>query len=720
MLARLRSLDPRWYQIICLSTLLVWGLLGLGFEVPPPQAGVTLATALLVQFACTRLWRLPRFDPKSALITGLSLCLLLRVDALPWAAAGAAIAIASKFIVRFRGKHVLNPSGGALVILLLVHAPAWVSPGQWGNVAFLGFLMACLGGLVVMRSARADVALSFLAFFALGLVARSLWVGEPMTIPLHRLQSGGLLLFAFFMISDPKTTPDARAGRVLYAFIVAAGALFVQFGLFGTNGILWSLFLCAFLVPVIDRFFKGERYVWARARTARVSRGGVLASPVAIAVIALVALGAGDAKAFCGFYVAKADAKLFNKASQVVLVRDEEKTVLTMANDYQGKVKDFAMVVPVPTEITRAQIHIGDMKTIDHLDGYTVPRLVEYFDGDPCYRPPPPRPMMAPSAARRGAGAARSEALADRARALGVTIEATYTVGEYDILILSAKQSDGLVTWLKEEGYKIPDGAEPVVDSYLKQKMHWFVAKVNLAEHDKLGGGKLRPIQVAYESPKFMLPIRLGTVNAQGTQDLIIYALTKSGRVETTNYKTVKLPSDLNVPEYTKDVFGDFYKAMFGRQVQKNDMRSVITEYAWDMSFCDPCAAQPLSTQELKDLGVWWIGQGDGYHGYGGNNAFVTRLHVRYDRGHFPEDLVFQATSDRQNFQGRYILQHPFKGDLSCPAGKQYKRALYAREKKEAKTLADLTGWKLADIEKKMHLGRAPSDDNTWYQKLWK
>ena len=446
----------------------------------------------------------------------------------------------------------------------------------------------------------------------------------------------------------------------------------------------------------------------------------VAAAGRAIAVVALgfVAFGSMEAKAFCGFYVAKADAKLFNKASQVVLVHDGDRSVLTMANDYQGKVKDFAMVVPVPTAIEREQIHVGDMKLVDHLDAYTVPRLVEYFDPDPCYRPPP-RPSVAYGAGRGMASLQSAAPMAERAKALGVTIEATYTVGEYDILILSAKQSDGLVTWLKEEGYKIPNGAEPVVDSYLKQKMHWFVAKVNLAEHDKLGGGKLRPIQVAYESPKFMLPIRLGTVNANGPQDLILYSITKSGRTESTNYKTIKLPSDLNVPEYTKDVFGDFYKAMFARVIEKNDMRAVITEYAWDMSFCDPCAAQPLSTQELKDLGVWWIGNGDGYHGYGGQNADVTRLHARYDREHFPEDLVFQQTQDRSNFQGRYILRHTFKGDMNCAEAGPYKKMVYEREKKQAQTLAELTGWKLDDIEKKMNLGTAPAEYK-WYQRLWK
>ncbi len=203
----------------------------------------------------------------------------------------------------------------------------------------------------------------------------------------------------------------------------------------------------------------------------------------------------------------------------------------------------------------------------------------------------------------------------ERAKSLGVTIEAQYTVGEYDILILSAKQSDGLETWLVESGYTIPRGASAVLGSYIRQNMKFFVAKVNLKEQAKLGFSYLRPIQVAYESPKFMLPIRLGTVNAKGTQELFVYLLTRKGRVETTNYRTVKLPSDVDVPIYVKEDFGPFYKATFAQAVRKEDMTAVFAEYAWDMNWCDPCAADPLSQDELKRLGVFWMGGGDGNGG---------------------------------------------------------------------------------------------------------
>src|SRR6185295_10224844 len=236
--------------------------------------------------------------------------------------------------------------------------------------------------------------------------------------------------------------------------------------------------------------------------------------------------------AFCGFYVAKADTKLFNKASQVVLVRQGDRTVLTMANDFRGDPKEFAVVIPVPVVLQKEQVHIGDKALLDHLDAYSAPRLVEYFDEDPCQMALYDR--LAPMAAVGGV-AARQVQSAAREKSLGVTIEARYTVGEYDILILSAQQSTGLETWLRESGYRIPVGAGDVLTSYIRQNLKFFVAKVNLKEQAKLGFTMLRPIQVAYESPKFMLPIRLGMVNADGPQELFVYALTRKGRVETTN-----------------------------------------------------------------------------------------------------------------------------------------------------------------------------------------
>jgi hypothetical protein len=421
-----------------------------------------------------------------------------------------------------------------------------------------------------------------------------------------------------------------------------------------------------------------------------------------------------SAFAFCGFYVAKADTKLFNSASQVALVRDGDRTVMTLANDFQGEPKEFAIVIPVPTFISRGQIHVGEKALLDHLDAYSSPRLVEYFDDDPCQR----RMMEAPMA-MKSAGNMALDRQSKRADSLGVHIEARYTVGEYDILILSAKQSSGLETWLRESGYRIPEGASRILGSYIRQNMHFFVAKVNLKEQEKLGFTYLRPLQVAYESPKFMLPIRLGTVNAKGTQELFIYALTRKGRVETTNYRTVRLPSDAEVPLFVKEKFGEFYKSMFARQTAAEDMNVVFLEYAWDMSWCDPCAADPLSKDELKQLGVFWLG---GNESGGGQEVFLTRLHVRYDAPHFPEDLVFQETADRSNFQGRYILRHPWTGSSECPEASAYRRELRERSEKQALTLSKLTGWNLADIRRRMKIPQISekSTDDRWWNQLWK
>src|SRR5437773_3895744 len=436
------------------------------------------------------------------------------------------------------------------------------------------------------------------------------------------------------------------------------------------------------------------------------------------------------AHSFCGFYVAKADTKIFNKASQVVLVRQDDKTVIIMVNDFKGDPKEFAVVIPVPTPIEKGQIHIGDKKIVDHLDAYTSPRLVEYYDGSPCR-------LQALREGRAAGGlTAQSslDALRARATALGVTIQAQYTVGEYDIVILSAKEGQGLETWLKENGYRLPKGASSVLGSYVKQKMHFFVAKVNLQERSKLGYSSLRPIQVAYESPKFMLPLRLGTLNADGYQELFIYALTQKGRVEATNYRSVKLPTGMDLPIYIKTRFKDFYRDMFDQQVKRADMRAVFTEYAWDMNWCDPCAADPLSGEELRNLGVFWLNDdvgpafvpGPGRQPIpppmgGAREVFVTRLHVRYDAQHFPEDLVLQETADRNNFQARYVLRHPWKGeDSSCPANDEYRREVLRRQENEARQLADLTGWRLADIRGAMNLRvDAGGGDEKWWQKLW-
>jgi hypothetical protein len=326
---------------------------------------------------------------------------------------------------------------------------------------------------------------------------------------------------------------------------------------------------------------------------------------------------------------------------------------------------------------------------------------------------------------------AKSEARRDAA--LGVSVEARYTIGEYDIVILSATQSNGLETWLRENGYRIPAGASKALQPYVRQGLKFFVARVNLAEQAKTGFSYLRPLQFAFESPRFMLPVRLGMLNAKGPQDLVIYVLTRNGRVETTNYRTVKLPSDVELPTYVRGEFPSVYKALFGAQAKREDYRVVWTEYFWDMGWCDPCAADPLSPDELRGAGVFWldgdappIGVAPGgvtppvarTRG-GAQPAMLTRLHLRYTPQTLPEDLVFQETQDRQNFQARYVLRHAWPGDANaCPQAKNYFDEVAKRQEREAQTLANLTGWDLATIRGRMNMRTVSAPQ--WWERLWK
>jgi hypothetical protein len=296
-------------------------------------------------------------------------------------------------------------------------------------------------------------------------------------------------------------------------------------------------------------------------------------------------------------------------------------------------------------------------------------------------------------------------------------------VGEYDILILSAKESGGLQTWLVENGYKLPQGAKQLLKPYIRQKLKFFVAKVNLSEFDKAGFQSLRPLQITYDSARFMLPIRLGMINAQAAQDLIVYVLSPKGQAEVTNYRTVKIPSDAEIPLFVKDEFGKFYQSVFEQSYDREDRKVAFLEYAWNMSNCDPCSADPLSPEELKQAGVFWLEGSEPVKMSRGlrrpvfnSDVFITRLHVRYTREKFPEDLMFQETNNQETFQGRYVLRHPFQGETNCSAGRRYQRSLRQRIEQQAQTLARLTGWKIEDIRSK----QPPLQSQLpWWREIW-
>ena len=402
-------------------------------------------------------------------------------------------------------------------------------------------------------------------------------------------------------------------------------------------------------------------------------------------VAALAAPQAADA--FCGFYVSGAGADLFANASQVVMMRSGTRTVLAKQNSYDGPAEDFAMVVPVPVVLQKDNVKTLPHDIFERVDKLAAPRLVEYWEQDPCRPQPKPESVTAMPMART-----RSEAKGSGAGRLGVTVEAQFTVGEYQIVILSAKEATGLDTWLREEKYKIPDGAEPYLKPYVEGGSKFFVAKVDSTKVKfENGRAKLSPLRFHYESSEFSLPIRLGMMNSSGTQDLIVHILAPGQRYEVANYANVTIPTNLDVREEARARFGEFYAALFDRTLEKNK-GAVVTEYSWDAGSCDPCPSPALSFGDLATLGADVVGGGGAGSSRGGRmmgaGFVLTRLHARYAKDGISEDLVFMAAppiaggrewrgpegkleegnvaSPINNFQGRYAIRHEWTGAISC------------------------------------------------------
>lgn len=353
---------------------------------------------------------------------------------------------------------------------------------------------------------------------------------------------------------------------------------------------------------------------------------------------------------------------------------------------------------------TKDKIRIANPAIFEKLNNYSGPRLVEYHDSHPCreiYST-----YSSPTARSGGRGKFRDS---KRANTNGVTILESYTIGEYDILVLSAKQSDGLATWLTSNGYKIPEKASKLLQPYVRNGMKFFVVKVNLEKKSAMDGEDLRPIQIRFKSDKFVLPIRLGMANAKESQDMLVYAFTAQGRVTSTNYRTVEIPTNKDIPEFIQKDFNPFYKDLFDKAYRKEGKNIVFVEYAWNLDSdnfvkCDPCATTPPALVELKESGVFWLEKPGDQGRWAGSDykgsLHFTRLHVRYDGEHFPQDLSFQLTPDRRSFQGRYVIHHPVEDDkdmADCEEAGKYFSDVVERRKQELSNCEKLTGWDLSD-----------------------
>lgn len=255
------GIDPRYYQLAVQSGLLLFGVFRLQLEVSAVRIAAVVVTAVLLQWFFTRCYRLAPNVP-SALNTSLSILLLLRSDGLLWLLLAVAIAIAGKFLVTSGGRHIFNPSAFGILLVILVADGAWVTPGQWGHEIWLALLAAGSGLVVLLGPDRMATTLAFGAVYPLLLLANAAWLGDPWQIPLHRLQNGALLIFAFFMLSDPKTVPAAVVGCILYGTWVAVLGWGIGYYYYLPNAFLYALILSSPLVPALNHWIPGRRFVW--------------------------------------------------------------------------------------------------------------------------------------------------------------------------------------------------------------------------------------------------------------------------------------------------------------------------------------------------------------------------------------------------------------------------------------------------------------------------
>ena len=400
--------------------------------------------------------------------------------------------------------------------------------------------------------------------------------------------------------------------------------------------------------------------------------------------VAALAIAAPRADAFCGFYVSGSGDKMFNEATEVVLMREGTRTVLAMQNDYKGPLADFAMVIPVPVVLHEKDVRTLPKDVFTHTDALGSPRLVEYWEEDPCFVPRPTKSMRSRMA--------KEDAMDDRDEEKAslrptVKIEAKFDVAEYQILILSATEAAGLQTWLEQNHYKIPPGAEPLLRPYIEAGSKFFVAKVDPKKVQMVDGhAALSPLRFHYDADDFSLPIRLGMANSNGKQDLIVNIISADKRYEVANYKNVFIPTNFDVKAQVKTRFGEFYAALFDKTLEANP-GAVVTEYAWTAVpnyHCDPCTDADISNPDLMTLGGDVIG---GQIAAG--NFVLTRLHARYGKGDMKDDLRFReakpvtggreqwgkggleygAVASQQNFfQARYAVRHWWTGPIKCEA----------------------------------------------------
>jgi hypothetical protein len=396
--------------------------------------------------------------------------------------------------------------------------------------------------------------------------------------------------------------------------------------------------------------------------------------------------------------VATANAGMENKASQVILVRDGNHTTITMSNDYAGPVSDFAMVIPVPVVLQKDQIKTISPTVFASLNSWSAPVITESFDPDPCGEIWGKNSFFLDSDMSAGTESATNKTTTQPTTISHVKVEAQYVIDGYDIVILSATESGSLETWLKQNGYFVPESAHEVLVPYVESGMKFFVAKVHIDKYTPGTVMNLNPIQVSFDSPKFMLPIRLGMANSTGEQDLVIYAFSRTGRIEPTNYRMAKMVTDKKVPEFIAKKFNTFYDDTFKRTWAREGKTAIMLEFAQDLSgsywgVVPNTRNVWMTNSQLVAAGVTWTTLPYGQDFFMADQLFFTRLHVRYTRDLYPQDLMFQVTANKEFFQSAFKINHPAASNFNCDQAKSYIEDIIYRRREELNNIQYLAGW---------------------------
>lgn len=255
--------DPRYFQILFLGTFLLYGVSYLGWQNETSKYIALLASVVVTQLAFTHYTTRRYSSIKSALITGLGLCLLLRTGSIHTAILAAAIAISTKFLIKVKNKHIFNPANVGIIAAMLLTNDAWISPGQWGSSVLLWFFVGAAGLMMILKVGRLDISFTFILTFGVLLFARQvLYLGWEPSVWLHQMSNGTLLLFTFFMITDPMTTPNHKYARVLWSLVLAVGLFVASNFFYMQTAAIWLLVIFSPFTPLFDKLFVARKFEW--------------------------------------------------------------------------------------------------------------------------------------------------------------------------------------------------------------------------------------------------------------------------------------------------------------------------------------------------------------------------------------------------------------------------------------------------------------------------